>query len=221
MYAFAQRPDCTAVDEPLYAHYLRVSGIQHPGRDEILQSQEQDGDTVMHRFLHDPSQKEVVFLKQMTHHLLNIDTSFLSRTFNIIYIRDPRQIISSYAQVRSEVTMDDIGIAAQWGLFQFLQSKNYACLVLDSAEILKNPTKVLSQLCEALTIPFYESMLQWPAGPKPEDGVWAKYWYSNVHKSTGFQQQPTSTRPLPDYLQPLYQESKVYYDLLFPHSIKA
>ena len=30
MYAFAQRPDTAVVDEPLYAHYLRVSGADHP-----------------------------------------------------------------------------------------------------------------------------------------------------------------------------------------------
>ena len=64
-------------------------------------------------------------------------------------------------------------------------------------------------------------MLHWPAGPKKEDGVWAKYWYDNVHRSTGFEKQQTSSRELPQYLEPLYNESKIYYDELFKHSIKA
>ena len=72
-----------------------------------------------------------------------------------------------------------------------------------------------------LSIPFYEEMLHWPHGPKPEDGVWAKYWYSNVHQSTGFEKQVTSNRLLPEYLLPLYNESKKYYDLLYQYSIKA
>ena len=29
-------------------------------------------------------------------------------------------------------------------------------------------------------------MLAWPAGGRPEDGVWAKHWYGAVHRSTGF-----------------------------------
>ena len=32
MYSFAQRPDTIVFDEPLYAHYLRVTGIDHPGK---------------------------------------------------------------------------------------------------------------------------------------------------------------------------------------------
>ena len=29
-------------------------------------------------------------------------------------------------------------------------------------------------------------MLSWPAKPREEDGIWAKYWYHSLHKSTGF-----------------------------------
>ena len=157
----------------------------------------------------------------MTHHIVDIDTNFLNKTVNIIYIRDPKQIISSYAQVRKEVIMEDIGIAAQWQLYQTLQNNHFSCIVLDSGELLKNPERVLNKLCELVEIPFDSAMLHWPAGPKQEDGVWAKYWYDNVHQSTSFEKQPTSNRPLPEYLQTLYKESKVYYDLLLPYSIKA
>jgi len=221
MYAFAQRKDTLAVDEPLYAHYLRVTNADHPGKEEILQSQEQDGAKVIAQITDGDYEKPVLFFKQMTHHLVDIDWNFLSKTLNIIYIRDPKQIISSYAQVRKEVHMDDIGIAAQWQLYQYLQNNRCACVVLDSGELLKNPENVLHQLCNALQIPFDEAMLHWAAGPKKEDGIWAKYWYANVHQSTGFEKQPTSNRTLPSYLGPLYNESKVYYDLLYPHSIKA
>ena len=46
MYSFAQRPDTTVVDEPLYAHYLSKTDSEagHPGTDEVLASQENDGD---------------------------------------------------------------------------------------------------------------------------------------------------------------------------------
>ncbi len=221
MYSFAQRKDTIAIDEPLYAHYLRVTGAGHPGREEVLQTQEQDGAKVIAQIAYGEFEKPVLFFKQMTHHLVEIETSFLSQMLNIIYIRNPKQIISSYAQVRKEVVMDDIGIAAQWQLYQDLQVNRFSCIVLDSAEILRNPEKVLRDLCTALSIPFDPAMLHWPAGPKKEDGVWAKYWYANVHQSTGFEKQLTSDRGLPGYLEPLYQESKKYYDLLYPHSIKA
>ena len=221
MYSFAQRPDTITFDEPLYAHYLRVTGIDHPGKKEIRASQENDGEKVVQEVILGDYDKPVVFFKQMTHHLIELNEDFLGKVYNVLFIRDPKQIISSYAIVRPDVTMQDIGIEKQWHFFYSLKEKNYHCVVLDSNEILKSPEKVLRSLCHALKIPFYKEMLHWKAGPKKEDGVWAKYWYDNVHKSTGFEKQKTSDRSLPEYLEPLYNESKKYYDLLYQHSLKA
>lgn len=221
MYSFAQRPDTIVFDEPLYAHYLSITKIEHPGKEEILQSQEQDGNKVIKEIILGKYAKPIVFFKQMTHHLVQLNENFLNDVLNVIFIRDPKQIISSYAEVRPNVNMQDIGIKKQWKLFNILISKKSFVVVLDSNEILKSPEKVLTELCELLKIPFYKEMLYWPAGAKKEDGVWAKYWYENVHKSTGFATQKTSSRNLPLHLEPLYQESKIYYDKLFKHSIKA
>jgi len=221
MYAFAQRDDTVAVDEPLYAHYLRVTGIDHPGREETLNSQENDGEKVVANVILGDYDRPVVFLKQMTHHLVDLDLRFMHHTKNILFIRDPKQIIASYAQVRPQVTMQDVGMEKQWWLFNYLTENNFSRVVLDSNEILRSPRNVLQQLCAAISIPFSKAMLHWPAGPKKEDGVWSKYWYENVHQSTGFEKQKTSERELPEYLRPLYEDCKVYYDRLYPYSIKA
>ena len=43
MYSFANRPDTEVVDEPMYAHYLKSTGIRyHPGTEEILDSLPED-----------------------------------------------------------------------------------------------------------------------------------------------------------------------------------
>jgi hypothetical protein len=157
----------------------------------------------------------------MTHHLVDLNEDFLSEVKNILFIRDPKQIISSYAEVRPNVTMQDIGIKKQWELYNQLKQQDFEPIVLDSNEILTEPKKVISDLCVALRIPFFDEMLQWKPGPRPEDGVWAKYWYRNVHRSTGFEKQPTSDRTLPGYLKPLYDESKEYYEQLYQHSLKT
>ena len=36
MRSFGSRPDTAVSDEPFYAHYLKATGIDHPGREEIL-----------------------------------------------------------------------------------------------------------------------------------------------------------------------------------------
>jgi hypothetical protein len=221
MYSFAQRDDTIVADEPLYAHYLKTTGSNHPGKEEILQAQENDGEKVISKIILGDYDKPIVFFKQMTHHLVNISLDFLSQTKNIIFIRNPKQIIASYAQVRNEVSMQDVGIEKQWWLFNYLKENNLSCIVLDSNEILKSPQNVLQQLCTALQISFNEKMLHWPAGAKLYDGIWARYWYDNVHQSTGFEKQKTSERELPVYLESLYEECKIFYERLYPYSIKA
>ncbi|HWB25863.1 MAG TPA: hypothetical protein VG738_10310 [Chitinophagaceae bacterium] len=221
MYSFAQRPDTVVFDEPLYAHYLRVTGIEHPANAEILASQDNYADNVIRDLIMAGHGKPVAFFKQMTHHLVDVNEDFLFDVSNIIFIRDPKQILRSYSEVRAEVTMQDVGIEKQLYLFNKLTQGGHPPVVLDSNEILKNPPKVMAELCGALGIPFYEEMLHWPAGPRPEDGVWAPHWYANVHKTTGFKKQVSSDKPLPDYLWPLYEESKQYFNQLYTHSIKA
>lgn len=219
MYSFAQRPDTKVVDEPLYAHYLLVTKADHPGEEEIIASQETDSNMLIDYLLNHDFEKPIVFFKQMTHHLVDMSLDFLSKTDNIIYIRNPKQIISSYAAVRPHVSMEDIGIKMQWELYSHLHNNHQNCVVFDSALLLDKPEKALQSLCSALPIPFYNEMLSWPAGPKKEDGIWAKYWYKNVHQSTGFEPQETSNRQLPKHLEPLYEECRYYYNLLSQHAI--
>ena len=221
MYSFAQRSDTRVVDEPLYGHYLRVSGALHPGRDEILLSMETDGSKVVSEIVFGDFDEDILFLKQMTHHLVDIDTSFLEDVINIFLIRDPYQLLSSFHQIIPDVTMTDVGVEKQYVLFTELVSKGQCPIVIDSGEILKSPRNVLAELCRRIEIDFQESMLTWKAGPRPEDGVWAKHWYSNVHKSIGFEKQHTSSRKLPEELIPLYEQCRLHYEELFKQSIKS
>ena len=58
-------------------------------------------------------------------------------------------------------------------------------------------------------------MLSWPKGGISEDGVWAKYWYENVHNSTGFKEYNSQEEiQLPVKYNSLYKEASFYYDAL-------
>ncbi|SVC61874.1 uncharacterized protein METZ01_LOCUS314728, partial [marine metagenome] len=46
MRSFGNRPDTFVTDEPLYGHFLKNTGIQHPGREEIIQSQNTDWEKI-------------------------------------------------------------------------------------------------------------------------------------------------------------------------------
>lgn len=221
MYSFAQRSDTLVIDEPLYAHYLFHSNAGHPGKEEVISSQDTVGENVVKKIILGDHNKEVIFIKQMSHHLINLDESFLEKVINVFLIRNPKQLISSLAKVIQNVTMRDTGIKRQFDIYNSLKEKGLTPLIIDSGEILKNPEIALSALCGAIGIPFEKKMLHWKAGPRIEDGVWAKYWYGNVHKSTGFEKQVTSSGELPENLFSLYEECLVYYNKLYEYSIKV
>jgi len=222
MYAFAQRADTTVVDEPLYAHYLSTAGeaLAHPGTPEILESQEREGQRVIEEVLFGDYPTEVVLFKQMTHHLLQLSWDFLTDMNNIMLIRNPREIIASYAKVIPHPTIQDVGVELQYELFRHLRQIERLDAVIDARELLLNPTKVLRQLCDRLELSFEEDMLRWEAGPRPEDGVWAKHWYHRVHQSTGFQPFVERQIVLPPHLEKLADRCRPYYEALFPYAIK-
>ena len=217
MYSFAQRMDTTVVDEPFYAYYLRKTGIDHPGREEILSAQNHSAGAVIKEVIFKEYATPHVFIKNMSKHIESLDLSFCKKTRNILLIRDPKSLIVSFNKVIQNPTAQEIGLKASWDAFQFLGEET---IVLNSDLLLLNPQSVLIQLCNRLTIKFDESMLTWNTGPRPEDGVWASYWYKNVHLSTGFQSPKMTQEEFPLHLTDLLEEVQPFFDKLNHFAIK-
>lgn len=223
MYSFGNRADTSVVDEPLYAHYLTTQKDRpaHPGEKEILTSQSGNGEEVIRNVLLADYPTLRVLFKQMTHHLVQLDWEFLLGMDNVLLIRNPEQIIHSYAKVIANPGMEDVGIAKQLELYDFLSRHKREPVILDTNEVLKNPAIVLNDLCTNLDIPFDEAMLQWEAGARKEDGVWASFWYENVHRSTGFKPYEKREIQLSDDLAALAHEAMPIYNYLFEKALKV
>ena len=222
MYSFAQRDDTKVVDEPLYGHYLRETGARHPGRKEIMNKVNCDGNFVMKNLLNlNPKNGEkVLFLKQMTKHLVNVECHFLPKLKNIFLVRNPRDMLPSLAKKIPQPNLADTGLKLQWHLYKDLQNMGNNPIVVDADELLMNPKNILKQLCHHLKLKFFNSMLSWPAKPRKEDGIWAKYWYQSLHKSTGFLPYLPKSN-FPTELTNLLIECKPYYEKLLTKSIQV
>jgi hypothetical protein len=189
MRSFENRPDTAVVDEPFYAVYLQETGALHPMRDEVLASQPRDWQVVVERLLGPvPEGRPVFYQKHMTHHMLPlIGREWTLNLRNAFLIRAPEDVLLSYAQVRGTPSPEEIGVPQQRELFEREADRlGDAPPVIDGADVLRDPGRVLSLACAALGIAFVPEMLSWPAGPRATDGVWAPAWYSAVEKSTGF-----------------------------------
>ncbi|MDE0064995.1 MAG: HAD family hydrolase [Gammaproteobacteria bacterium] len=222
MRAFENRGDTAVWDEPFYACYLSVTGSDHPGAAEVIAAGETDWRRVVERLTGKvPGNRAVYFQKHMTHHLLpSIDRCWMDDVENCFLIRDPRQVIASYSRIRDEVAADDVGIAQQAEIYDHVVSRcPRAPLVLDARDLLENPRRMLSALCERLGIAFTERMLSWPPGPRPSDGVWARHWYRSVRESTGFKTHVPTAHRLPAHLEPLARESERHYRRLWRHRL--
>jgi hypothetical protein len=221
MYSFRQRPDTVVVDEPLYGHYLRVTGADHPGDREVMAAMDCDGDRVVREVILGPCKRQILFMKNMAHHLVELDRYFLGHITNVLLIRDPKEMLPSLAEQLPHPTLRDTGLAKQAEMMDLILERGEEPVVLDAKHLLLDPPGVLRNACEKLGIPFYESMLSWPPGPKPEDGVWARYWYDSVHSSTAFAPYRPKTEPFPERLEPLLRECRPFYERLCRFAIKT
>ncbi|ADI13534.1 sulfotransferase family protein [Truepera radiovictrix] len=219
MYSFRERADTTVVDEPLYGHYLRVSGAPHPGRDEVLASMDTDGERVVREVLLGDYAAPVVMFKNMAHHLVGLERAFLGELTNVLLTRDPYDMLPSLAQRLPEPTLRDTGLTEQVALLEFVLERGQEPVVIDAKALLQDPEGVLRAVCRRLGLPFDPAMLAWPAGPKPEDGVWARHWYANVHRSSTFAPYTPKADPLPAHLTPLLEVCAPLYERLAAYAV--
>lgn len=222
MRAWGNRPDTVVCDEPLYAHYLKQTGLDHPGTAETLASQSTDWSEVAQWLTGPiPGGKPIFYQKHMAHHLLpNIDRDWLGQLTNCLLIRQPEEMLTSLLEFLPSPRVEDTGLPQQVELYGWLaERQSPPPPVLDSRDVLTDPAGVLRQLCERLGVEFTDRMLSWPPGLRETDGAWAPYWYKKVEKTTGF----GTYRPKPDRAPPelasVLAECERLYEQLYPHRI--
>lgn len=224
MRAWENRADTAVVDEPFYAHYLLETGVDHPGREEVMASQSTDWRVVAEGLTGPiPGGKPVWYQKHMTQHVLaDMSLDWLDGLSNCFLIRRPEAVVASFTVQRPDAAAWELGFEQQARIFEHVCDRlGSVPPVIDAEDVLKDPAAVLSQLCARLGIAFSERMLHWPAGPRASDGVWAPHWYHAVERSTGFEPyQPRQPR-LDAFQARLAEHCRPYYERLTVHRLKA
>lgn len=225
MRAWGARADTAVCDEPFYANYLQRTGRAHPGRDDVIAAHETDWDAVV-RFLTGPppGARRVFYQKHMAQHLpddLPADPAaddprlrFIDKLTNVLLIREPREVITSFIKVWPNPTAAEVGLPQQMWLHDRLTARGAPPPIVDARDVLEDPRRMLSLLCDAVGVPFDEAMLSWPPGPRDTDGVWAPHWYAGVYKSTGFGQYRPKNEDVPAHLSAVLDACNAFYDKL-------
>jgi hypothetical protein len=224
MRAWGSRPDTLVCDEPLYAHYLHVTGKQHPGRDATLAAHDADWCRTASWLIGPvPAGKRIFYQKHMAHHLLpDVGRDWISQLDSCFLIRHPREMLISLSKHLPALTIWDTGLPQQVELFQQVrrQTGSVPC-VLDARDVLTAPEIVLRRWCTTLQVEFDSRMLSWATGPRDTDGAWGPYWYQEVYRTTTFGRANSRNEELDSRYQSLLDELLPLYELLYPHRLTA
>ncbi|MDX1583480.1 MAG: HAD family hydrolase [Thermoanaerobaculia bacterium] len=222
MRSWGSREDTYVTDEPFYANYLRNEDAGHPGREEVLEAYPEPWEKVAEWLTGPiPQGKSIWYQKQMSHHLLpGMEGIWLDGLTHAFLIRDPALVVASFSKVVENPELSDLGFEQQSAIFERVRGRT-GCVppVVDSDDILRAPRAMLARLCEALGVSFDEAMLSWKPGPRDTDGVWARHWYGNVEKSSGFQPWKPREVRLEGRGRELEEECRPYYERLAKHKL--
>jgi len=221
MRSWENRRDTVVMDEPYYANFLKVTGIDHPMAQEIMESRDTDWQNVTNALRQVPD-SGIFYQKHIcTHNLPHIDLEWVNTISNVFLIRDPHLVVASYAAKREDCQPSDLGYDLQKKLFdQVKDSGVQHPLVIDSALFLENPRQQFIILCEQLGIEFDEAMLSWPAGARDTDGIWGAHWYNAVVKSTGFKKQNTVYPDLNEAQRRVAEQCMADYETIKAYAIR-
>ena len=223
MRSFGNRADTFVSDEPFYGCFLKESGADHPMREEVIVAMDCDWQSVMTSLRSEtPDGLTIWYQKHMWHHMVGpIGYDDFAGFTHAFLIREPDRMIASYLRKRDTGAFEGFGLDRQAEFFDREADRlGHAPPVIDAHDVLTNPQVVLSQLCQALGIPWDMAMLSWLPGRRETDGPWASHWYGAVEASTGFGPPETYHVELPEEAQHLADRCRPYYERLAAHRLR-
>ncbi len=170
-----------------------------------------------------------VFFKDMGYYVLPEIYRYpeLSNQFaHLILIRNPKRSILSYYQLDANVTLEEIGIEAQWKLYEWLcRYSNRPPFIVEAESVQNDPMMSLGNAWDYLDLPFLSQAFEWQSGEVPDDWQSVSGWHQSVIASSGIRktkgddlinmrfakaaEQSPRLLPLLDHHQPFYEKLKV------------
>ena len=157
-------------------------------------------------------------MPQYTDHLWSED--FLGLFKHSFLIRDPAKVLTSVYKNWPEFAAKEIGFEEQRALFDRLWERDgRAPPVIDSDDLMEDPTGVVEAYCAAVGIPFLPEALSWEPGARAEV-LWydkEQVWHKNLINSDGLKPQPRKTVDItetPDWVQEMHAAFLPHYEHL-------
>jgi hypothetical protein len=195
MYSFAQHPAVAnnVMDEPFYAYYLHQTGVQRPYTDLVMKSQSIEPRQIIesiYRRHNTVVNNQVRFIKHIAKQIVGLSASEMRQLLtgtlptetckvrHLILVRDPMAVLKSFHAVlgREGATLAETSLTDLCWLYAEIERlTGRPPAIIDSYWLQHYPEATLQLACQSIDLPWSPSMLSWPAGTKPYDGVWAPW----------------------------------------------
>lgn len=183
-----ERGDFDCLHEPfLHYYYLDKSGKPLPHFDSEAGHPSSYAGT--RELILERAAQRPVFVKDMSYYVmpeLLDDVEFCRRIRHCFLIRDPLRAILSYYRLDPAVSLDEIGIEAQWRHFSGLREFGIAnSLVLEAEAVQRDPGSVIGRFWRSLGLDYLGDALSWQRGVIPDDWQSVEGWHRGVRDSDG------------------------------------
>ena len=129
-----------------------------------------------------------VFFKDMGYYVLPEiyrHPDLASRIQHLILIRDLRKSILSYYKLDPGVTLEEIGLKAQWSLYEWLvKNSKTPPFIIEAEAVQKDPIETMTRAWKHIDLPIIDSAFQWQADEVPKDWQSVSGWHQSVISST-------------------------------------
>ncbi len=133
-----------------------------------------------------------VFFKDMGYYVLPEIYRYpclASRLRHLILIRDPQKSILSYFRLDPGVTREEIGLKAQWDLYEWLsRNSETPPFIIEAETVQKDPIGTMTRAWKHMGLPVINSAFEWTADQIPEDWQSVSGWHQAVIASTEIRQ---------------------------------
>lgn len=183
-----ERGDFDCLHEP-FLHYYYIERCAKPLPHFSAAADHPTGFSETRDMLLQKARRGPVFAKDMSYYImpeLVEDRDFCHRLRHCFLIRNPLRSILSYHKLDAAVSLDEIGIEAQWRQFDALRDMGIDdCVVIEAEAVQADSQSMMRCFWEALGLSHNPKALNWDEDSTPDDWQYVEGWHQNVSASQG------------------------------------
>ena len=183
-----ERGDFECLHEPFLRYYYLQRANKPLPHFDSEQDQPTGYDEIRDLVL-ERAESSPVFVKDMSYYVipeLLQDSGFCRRVRHCFLLREPMPAIMSYYRLDNSISLDEIGIEAQWRHFEGLQALGIEDgIVLEAEWIQADPENAMRSFWDALGLEYREEALRWDDSSTPSDWEYVEGWHQSVSTSRG------------------------------------